>query len=72
MSEDPRGKDSDTNPEPQEQEIDRTVVAGPVWHLKNKPLTLLSPISEIALTLGGTSIATPTTAKSKSSRIGKF
>lgn len=72
MSKDPRGNEIDANAESQEQEIDRSAVAGPVWELKKKPLTLLSPISEIALTLGDTSIATPTTTKSKSSRIGEF
>lgn len=51
---------------------ERGFVAGPVWKLKSMPISQLSPISEIALTFGESSISTPTTAKLKKSRIGKW
>lgn len=44
--------------------------ACPVWKLKILPEVELSPISEIAITLGESSIATPTTTKPKMPRIG--
>lgn len=53
-----------------EKKDERTSIAGPVWKLKALPEFQLSPISEIALTLGESSIATPTTTKPKMSRIG--
>lgn len=72
MSEIPRGDESELNAEPTKLEDDRISVAGPVWQLKNQPTKLLSPVSEIALTLNVTSIATPTTTKQKTSRVGEF
>lgn len=53
-----------------EKKDERISVAGPVWKLKTMPEVQLSPISEIAMTLGESSIATPTTTKPKMSRIG--
>jgi hypothetical protein len=52
-------------------ESSRSNNAGPVWQLRTQPSHALSPISEIASTLEGTKIATPTTSKEKVSRIGE-
>jgi hypothetical protein len=46
--------------------------AGPVWQLKKQKSFVLSPISEIASTLGETKIATPTTSKDRKSRLGEL
>lgn len=54
------------------EENARSSVAGPVWQLREQPPSILSPISEIAMTLGESSIATPTTRKPKTSKIGKL
>lgn len=59
--------DSTSQPEPSATKDERGSVAGPVWKLKRHPDTL-SPISEIALTLEESSLATPTTTKPKSRR----
>jgi hypothetical protein len=54
----------------------RTSTAGPVWQLRDQATvqsaSVLSPISEIAMTLGESSIATPTTRKPKISKIGEL
>lgn len=50
----------------------RCTIAGPVWELKTKEKSQLSPISEIALTFEETYIATPTTTKPNASRVGEF
>lgn len=59
--------DSTSQPESSVAKDERGSVAGPVWKLKRHPDTL-SPISEIALTLEESSLATPTTTKPKSRR----
>lgn len=47
-------------------------VPGPVKNLRLTFASELSPITEISVTLGGASIATPTSSKQKVSRIGKY
>lgn len=51
----------------------RSSIAGPVWQLRGQASSTaaLSPVSEIAQTLGESSIATPTTAKPKKSKLGE-
>lgn len=58
----------------QKEDEGRKLVAGRVRLLRQRAAstTALSPVSEIALTLGESTLATPTTTKPKASRIGEL
>ena len=55
----------------EEKTIGRTNTAGRVFHLRHPP-SVLSPVSEIAVNLGESSITTPKTRKQKDARDGRL